>query len=240
MSEGPKILVVDDEIQIRRFLRVSLESNGYQVDEAVSGRDALQRAAQLRPDGIILDLGLPDMDGLEVLQRLREWTPTPVIVLSVRDADDDKIKALDAGADDYLTKPFSTGELLARLRVAQRHARPLEAQAIYEVGQFKVDLARRLVTINDEPVKLTPTEYALVRLFLQHAGRVLTHRQILREVWGPEYVNEMHYLRVYMAQLRQKLEVDPARPKVFITEPGVGYRLVTDSPFTPPPPDTAQ
>jgi two-component system KDP operon response regulator KdpE len=227
MSQGSLVLVVDDEIQIRRFLRISLEGNGYRVEEAVNGHDALQRTAQLHPDAIILDLGLPDMDGNAVLQRLREWTATPVIILSVRDADAEKIRALDAGADDYLTKPFSTGELLARLRVAERHARPQEAQAVYHVGQFTVDLTRRLVTIEDEPVKLTPTEYALVRLFLQHADRVLTHRQILREVWGPEYVNETHYLRVYMAQLRQKLEINPTRPKVFVTEPGVGYRLVT-------------
>lgn len=228
MTDGALILIVDDEIQIRRFLRISLESNGYRVDEAVNAHDALSRAAQLRPDAIILDLGLPDGDGFEVLQRLREWTSTPVIILSVRDADDDKIRALDAGADDYLTKPFSTGELLARLRVAQRHVRPHEEQAVYTVGQFTVDLTHRRVSIAGEPIKLTPTEYALVRLFLKHAGRVLTHRQILREVWGPEYAAETHYLRVYMAQLRQKLEVDPARPKVFITEPGVGYRMMTD------------
>lgn len=228
MSDGPLILIVDDEIQIRRFLRISLEANGYRAEEATTGQEAVQRVGQLRPDTIILDLGLPDEDGLSVLKRLREWTHTPVIILSVRDADADKIAALDAGADDYLTKPFSTGELLARLRVAQRHARPQETQAVYTVGQFTVDLTRRLVTIGDEPVKLTPTEYALVRLFLQHAGRVLTHRQILREVWGPEYMEETHYLRVYMAQLRQKLEVDPTRPRVFVTEPGVGYRMIVD------------
>ena len=227
MTEGPQILIVDDELQIRRFLRVSLEANGYDVHETDSGHDAIVKTAQLRPDLIILDMGLPDMDGLEVLKRLREWTKTPVIILSVRDADRDKIAALDAGADDYLTKPFSTEELLARMRVAQRHAQPQEQEAIFTVGNLQVDFARRLVTRAGEPVKLTPTEYALLRLLIQHAGRVLTHRQILKEVWGPEYVDELHYLRVYFAQLRQKLEDDPTLPKLILTEPGVGYRLQT-------------
>lgn len=227
MTEGPQILIVDDELQIRRFLRVSLEANGYNVHETDSGHDAIVKTAQLRPDLIILDMGLPDMDGLEVLKRLREWTKTPVIILSVRDGDRDKIAALDAGADDYLTKPFSTEELLARMRVAQRHAQPQEQEAIFAVGNLQVDFARRLVTRGGEPVKLTPTEYALLRLLIQHAGRVLTHRQILKEVWGPEYVDELHYLRVYFAQLRQKLEDDPTLPKLILTEPGVGYRLQT-------------
>ncbi len=227
MTEGPQILIVDDELQIRRFLRVSLEANGYDVHETDSGHDAIVKTAQLRPDLIILDMGLPDMDGLEVLKRLREWTKTPVIILSVRDGDRDKIAALDAGADDYLTKPFSTEELLARMRVAQRHAQPQEQEAIFSVGNLQVDFARRLVTRSGEPIKLTPTEYALLRLLIQHAGRVLTHRQILKEVWGPEYVDELHYLRVYFAQLRQKLEDDPTLPKLILTEPGVGYRLQT-------------
>jgi two-component system KDP operon response regulator KdpE len=227
MTDGPQILIVDDELQIRRFLRISLESNGYHVHESDAGHDAIVKTAQLRPDLVILDMGLPDMDGLEVLKRLREWTKTPVIILSVRDNDRDKIAALDAGADDYLTKPFSTEELLARMRVAQRHAQPQEQEAIFTVGNVQVDFARRLVTRNGEPVKLTPTEYALLRLLIQHAGRVLTHRQILKEVWGPEYVDELHYLRVYFAQLRQKLEDDPTLPKLILTEPGVGYRLQT-------------
>ena len=225
---GPVVLIVDDEIQIRRFLRISLEANGYHVREAVNGQDGLVEASTLRPDAVILDLGLPDIDGLTVLRRLREWSHMPIIILSVRNADSEKIAALDAGADDYLTKPFSTGELLARLRVAQRHGLPVPETSIFKVGELSVDLSRRAVTFAGETIKLTPTEYALLRLMIQHAGKVLTHRQILREVWGPEYVDETHYLRVYMAQIRQKLEVDPARPKIFLTEPGVGYRLVTD------------
>ncbi|MCA0455731.1 MAG: response regulator [Chloroflexi bacterium] len=225
MTDGPQVLIVDDELQIRRFLRVSLEANGYHIHEADNGQDAINKTAQLRPDLVILDMGLPDMDGMEVLNRLREWTKIPVIILSVRDADRDKIAALDAGADDYLTKPFSTDELLARIRVAQRHAQPQEQTAVFTLGNVQVDFSRRIVTRNGEPVKLTPTEYALLRLLIQHSGKVLTHRQILKEVWGPEYVDELHYLRVYFAQLRQKLEDDPTLPKLILTEPGVGYRL---------------
>ena len=228
MSDGPLVLVVDDELQIRRFLRISLESNGYRVYESETGQDALAKAAQFRPDVIVLDLNLPDLDGVAVVQRLREWTSTPVIILSVRDADRDKVAALDAGADDYLTKPFSTVELLARLRVAQRHAQPAADAPVVTLGDVQMDLARRIVTRQGEPVKLTPTEYALLRLLVQHAGKVLTHRQILKAVWGPEYVDETHYLRVYFAQLRQKLEADPALPKLIVTEPGVGYRLVVE------------
>ncbi len=225
MSSGPHVLVIDDEAQIRRFLRISLEANGYEVHEVATGLEGISRAAQLRPDLIILDMGLPDIDGLEVLRRLREWTTTPTIILSVRDADDDKVAALDAGADDYLTKPFSLEELMARMRVAQRHTHPGPHSHMFKAGNVAVDLSRRLVTRNEEAVKLTPTEYALLRLLIQHAGRVLTHKQILREVWGPEYVEETHYLRVYFAQLRQKLEEDPSLPRLILTEPGVGYRL---------------
>ncbi|MBP6789136.1 MAG: response regulator [Candidatus Promineofilum sp.] len=225
MSDGPRVLVVDDEVQIRRFLRIALEANGYRVYETDRGVAAVQEAARLRPDLVILDIGLPDIDGLEVLRRLREWTPTPVIMLSVRDADRDKVAALDAGADDYLTKPFSVDELLARLRVAQRHAQPGPQASLFAQGDVAVDLAHRHVTKGGRDVKLTPTEYALLRLLIQHAGRVLTHRQILKEVWGPEYMDETHYLRVYFGQLRRKLEDDPARPRLILTEPGVGYRL---------------
>ena len=222
---GLQALVVDDEIQIRRFLRISLEANGYDVYEVDNGRDALTEIGVRRPDLVILDLGLPDMNGIAVIKRLREWTQTPIIVLSVRDADEDKIAALDAGADDYLTKPFSVGELLARLRVAQRHTQPEADEAVFQSGSLQVDLTRRIVTANGQEVKLTPTEYALLRLMIQNVGKVLTHRQLLREVWGKEYSEETHYLRVYVAQLRQKIEADPARPKIILTEPGVGYRL---------------
>jgi two-component system KDP operon response regulator KdpE len=225
---GPVVLIVDDEIQIRRFLRVSLTASGYIVHEAATGQAGLDQAALVRPDVVILDLGLPDMGGLDMLRRLREWSPVPVIILSVRDADTDKIALLDAGADDYLTKPFSMGELLARLRVAQRHMQPAPETATFRTGSLEVDLARRLVTVNGHPVKLTATEYALLRLLVQHAGKVLTHRQILREVWGPQYEEETAYLRVYVAQLRHKLEADPANPTLLITEPGVGYRLMVD------------
>jgi two-component system KDP operon response regulator KdpE len=229
MTDGPHVLVVDDEKQIRRFLRISLEANGYRVFETETGEDAIHKVAQIRPDLVILDLGLPDIDGLEVLNRLREWTNTPVIILSVRDADREKVAALDAGADDYLTKPFSTDELMARMRAALRHARPELETAVFASGELQVDLARRIVTVRGEPVKMTATEYALLRLLIQHVGKVLTHRQILREVWGPKYVEETHYLRVYFAQLRQKIEIDPTLPKIILTEPGVGYRLVDDS-----------
>lgn len=223
---GAQILIVDDELQIRRFLRISLEANGYHVHETAGGEEAIVKTAQLRPDLVILDMGLPDMNGLEVLRRLREWTQTPVIILSVRDSDQDKVAALDAGADDYLTKPFSMEELMARIRTAQRHNQPREEDAVFTSGPLQVDLTRRLVTVHGVPVKLTPTEYALLRLMVRHAGKVLTHRQILREVWGPEYVHETHYLRVYFAQLRQKIEENPALPEIILTEPGVGYRLI--------------
>lgn len=225
MANGIKVLVVDDEPQIRRLLNITLEAQGYEVYEAGGGQEGIFLAAKLRPDLIILDLGLPDLDGVEVVRRLREWTKTPVLILSVREGDQDKVGALDAGADDYLTKPFSTDELLARLRVALRHAQPAPDLPIFTSGDLQVDLTRRLVTVHGEPVKLTPTEYALLRLMIQHAGRVLTHRQILKEVWGPAYIEETHYLRVYFAQLRQKLEANPALPQLLLTEPGVGYRL---------------
>lgn len=224
-TEGPLALVVDDEIQIRRFLRITLESHEYRVHESVTGQDALTQAAMLRPDIVILDLQLPDISGLDVLKRLREWSHVPVIILSVKNADADKISALDAGADDYLTKPFSVGELLARIRAARRHAQPDPQNAIFRAGNMVIDVIKRVVTSGDTTVKLTPTEYALLRLLVQHSGRVLTHKQILREVWGPEYEEETHYLRVYMAQLRQKLEADPGRPALIMTEPGVGYRF---------------
>lgn len=228
MIDNPRILVIDDEVQIRRFLRFSLEANGYRVYEADTGHDGLLSAAKIRPDLIILDLGLPDMTGHAVLSSLREWTHTPIIILSVHNSDKDKVMALDGGADDYLTKPFSTDELMARMRAAMRHTQPEPQEPILNFGTVQIDLTRRLVTKNNTPVKLTPTEYSLLKLMAQHAGRVLTHQQILREVWGPEYENETHYLRVYFAQLRQKIEDNPALPTLLITEAGVGYRLHVD------------
>ena len=212
---------------MRRLLRVCLEANGYRVAEAATGKEGIAEAAQHPPDVVILDLGLPDMEGVAVLKRLREWSRVPVVVLSVRDREEDKIAALDNGADDYVTKPFSSGELLARLRVAQRHAAPSSETTVFRSGQLEVDLAARVVKLKGKEVKLTATEYSLLRLFVQHAGKVLTHRQILREVWGPNYVEQTHYLRVYLAHLREKLEANPAQPELLITEPGVGYRLVS-------------
>ena len=221
-------LVIDDEPQIQRLLTVSLEANGYRVTAANNGQEGLVLAAQHRPDVIVLDLGLPDLSGLEVLERLREWTQTPVIILTVQDAEADKIAALDNGADDYVTKPFNTGELLARLRAALRHADKSRAdEPVFQSGDLVVDLVGRCVTRKGAPVKLTATEYSLLCLFIRHAGKVLTHRQILREVWGKGHEEHTHYLRVYMAHLREKLEVNAETPKLLVTEPGVGYRLVS-------------
>jgi len=219
-------LVIDDEVQIRRLLKISLEANGYRVYEAANGETGLAEAAQRRPDVIVLDLGLPDLDGVTVLKRLREWSSVPVVILSVRDQEEEKIAALDSGADDYLTKPFSTGELLARLRVAQRHAKPSPDTAVFQNGNLEVDLVARLVKVKGKPVKLTATEYALLQLFIRHAGKVLTHRQILKEVWGPTYQEQTHYLRVYMTHLREKIEDIPSQPELLITESGIGYRLM--------------
>lgn len=219
-------LVVDDEPQIRRLLTVTLEANGYRVTTANNGNEGVVLAAQHRPDVIILDLGLPDLSGLEVLKRLREWTQTPVIILTVQDAEADKVTALDNGADDYVTKPFNTGELLARLRAALRHADKTKREdPVFQSGDLVVDFVARQVTRKGQPVKLTATEYSLLHLFIRHAGKVLTHRQILRQIWGQGNEEQTHYLRVYMAHLREKLESNPAQPELFITEPGVGYRL---------------
>jgi two-component system KDP operon response regulator KdpE len=224
----PLALIIDDEVQIRRLLRVNLEANGYRVVEAASGQEGITQAAQWRPEIVVLDLGLPDMDGVTVLKRLREWSRVPVVVLSVRDREEDKITALDNGADDYVTKPFSTGELLARLRTAQRHAQPGAQVSVFHAGQLEADLTARVVKLKGREVRLTATEYSLLRLFIQHTGKVLTHRHILREVWGPNAVEQTHYLRVYIAHLREKLEVEPSRPRLIVTEPGVGYRLMAE------------
>jgi len=220
------ILVVDDDRAIRRFLRTSLTAHGYIVNEAETGQQALQDVVTHRPDVIILDLGLPDIEGVEVTRQLREWSQTPIIILSVREHEEDKIAALDAGADDYLTKPFGVGELMARLRVALRHAvSQVDETAEFELGDLKVDLARRIVKLKEDEIQLTPTEYALLRVLIKYAGKVLTHHQLLREVWGPGYEHEKHLLRVNISNLRSKLEIEPARPQYILTEPGVGYRL---------------
>jgi len=225
--EKPTIaLIIDDEVQIRRLLRLTLEAHGYRVFEADDGQSGLLEAAQRRPEVVLLDLGLPDLDGVTVLKRLREWSRVPVVVLSVRDREEDKIAALDNGADDYITKPFSTGELLARLRVAQRHTQPAPEAAVFHSGDVEVDFVRRVVRRGGQEVKLTATEYSLLALLARHAGRVMTHRQLLKEVWGPNALEQTHYLRVYVAHLREKLEADPNQPALLITEAGVGYRLM--------------
>ncbi|MCU0625335.1 MAG: response regulator [Gemmatimonadaceae bacterium] len=224
---GPVVVLVEDEPQMRRFLRVALEAEGYRTVEAPTAAEGLQQVAGHNPELVLLDLGLPDGDGVDVTRQLRTWTTVPVIVLSARGQEGDKIAALDAGADDYLTKPFSTGELLARMRVALRRAerRDTPADAVFELDGLRVDRERRLVSVHGAEVRLTPTEYRLLALLVQHAGKVLTHRFLLAEVWGPGRTAQTHYLRVYMQQLREKLEADPARPRWLRTEPGVGYRL---------------
>ncbi|MGH7492933.1 MAG: response regulator [bacterium] len=222
----PVVLIIDDEAQIRRFLSVSLEAAGYRIVEATNGQEGIVQAAMYRPEAVILDLGLPDMNGLEVLAKIREWSAVPVLILSVQDAEQEKIAALDTGADDYVTKPFSMGELLARLRVAARHAQPLPESPEFRNGHLFVDFVHREVKASGQVVKLTATEYNLLLLFIKHAGKVLTHRQILKEVWGPHLIEQTQYLRVYMAQLRRKLELEPSHPQLFLTESGVGYRMV--------------
>jgi two-component system KDP operon response regulator KdpE len=227
-TDGPTILLVEDEPQLRRYLRVTLAPHGYKVLEAVNAKEGELLAASHHPDLILMDLGLPDLDGLVLTRRLREWSAIPIIVVSARGQELDKIQALDAGADDYLTKPFGSGELLARIRVALRHQRHGESAPetpVFELGDWRVDQGRREVTVAGEPVHLTPNEYKLLTTLIQHAGKVLTHHQLLKEVWGNVQGTQPHYLRVYMAQLRHKLEQDPARPKHLVTEPGVGYRL---------------
>ena len=226
---APTVLVIEDEPQMRRFLKASLEAHDYRLVEAVTAREGLAQAAGRNPDVILLDLGLPDLDGIELTRRLREWSAVPVIVISARGREQDKIAALDAGADDYLTKPFGLGELLARLRVVLRRvAGDGTAEPAMVVGDLKVDLAARLVYRRDQEVHLTPIEYKLLATLARHAGNVLTHRMLLKDVWGPNAVEHTHYVRVYMTQLRHKLEDDPSRPRYLLTESGVGYRLKTE------------
>lgn len=223
------VLVIEDETPIRRFLRASLAEEGYRVEEAASGEEGIKKAAAHPPDFVILDLGLPGLDGQEVLRRLREWLTAPIIILSARDQEQQKVEALDAGADDYVTKPFGLGELLARMRTALRHRRPQTADGTaLQVGDLRIDLAARTVTLAGEPVHPTPLEYKLLVLLMTNAGKVLTHRQLLRDVWGPHDVHENHYLRVFVATLRRKVEPDPTRPRYILTEQGVGYRFAAD------------
>ncbi len=225
MSEhAPHILVVDDERPILRFLKAAL-SGQYQISEATTGEEAIQTVAREHPDLMILDLGLPDIDGVEVTRRVREWTDMPIIVVSVREQESEKVAALDAGADDYLTKPFGAGELTARIRAAMRHTAPAESSAVFQSDDLVVDFTRRLVMAGGREIDLTPTEYDILCALVRHAGKVLTHGQLLRTVWGAAYQDESHMLRVNMSNLRRKIERDPAKPRHIITEPGVGYRL---------------
>ena len=223
------MLVVEDEPQMRKFVRIALESHDYRVVEAATGAEAIQHATSYTPDAVLLDLGLPDMDGLELTRRLREWSTVPILVISAREQEDVKVRALDGGADDYLTKPFGAAELMARLRVALRHAarsRDVAASTVVKIGDdVEMDLVKRQVRVRGDEVHLTPIEYKLLVALVKHAGMVITHRHLLEQVWGPGHAHQTQYLRVYMTQLRHKLELDPARPKFLVTEPGIGYRL---------------
>jgi len=227
----PIVVLIEDEPQIRRFLRATLSGQGYHLFEAATGADGLVEVGSRQPDVIIIDLGLPDMDGVDVIRRLREWTAVPIIVLSARGQERDKVTALDAGADDYVSKPFGASELVARIRVALRHtagASHEADEAAFKVGELQVDRLRRHVSLGGTEVRLTPTEYKLLTTLIRHAGKVVTHQQLLREVWGPAHTDQAHYVRIYMAHLRHKLEAEPARPRYLLTEPGVGYRLAAD------------
>jgi two-component system KDP operon response regulator KdpE len=230
MSNPPEVLIIEDDPQIRRFLRATLIAEQYRLHEAVTAEEGIAQAAARQPDVILLDLGLPDRDGLDVIRKVREWAQTPILVVSARGQEKDKIAALDLGADDYISKPFAVGELLARLRAALRRSAISDggADAVFHAGAIDVDLARRVVKFRGEEVHLTPIEYKLLQTLIRHAGKVVTQRQLLVEIWGPQHSDEAQYLRVYMTQLRRKLEVEPSRPRHFLTEPGVGYRLVQD------------
>jgi two-component system KDP operon response regulator KdpE len=225
MSDQIPVLVIDDEVQIRRLLQITLGAAGYKVHLAASGDEGLRQAASARPEIVILDLGLPDEDGIGILKKLREWATFPILILSVRSSEQDIVAALDAGADDYLTKPFRTAELLARIRTALRHRQVPEQHAPFQFGSLSVDLSARLVKKSGEAVKLTPTEYALLALFVRNVGKVLTHRFILQQIWGTTFEEETQYSRVYVGQLRKKLEDDPTHPRLLLTESGIGYRL---------------
>ncbi len=227
------ILLIEDELQMRRFLRITLQGEGYRLIEAATGADGLREAAIKNPSIVLLDLGLPDIDGIEVARKLREWSTVPVIVISARGQEDDKVKALDAGANDYLTKPFGVGELMARIRVALRGALTAPEESVFNVGGLTVDLANHRVTVDGVDMHLTPKEFKLLSVLVRQTGKLVTHGQLMREVWGPDYMNQTHYLRIYMAQLRHKIEPDPARPRYFINESGVGYKLCEGSNVKP-------
>jgi two-component system KDP operon response regulator KdpE len=225
-EKGLRVLVIDDEPQIRKLLRVSLEAYGYSLAEAAAGREGIQQAVMFKPDLAIVDLGLPDMDGKAVIQQIRDWSAMPIIILTAREQEQEKIEALDAGADDYVTKPFSMGELMARMRVCLRRTTVNESEPVLVCGGLTVDLLQRRVSVEGREVKLTPTEYEIMKLMIQHAGRVLTHKQLLKAVWGNSCSEDTHYIRIYMGQLRRKIELDPAQPRYIVTESGVGYRLM--------------
>ena len=225
-EKGMRILVIDDELQIRKLLRVSLSAHGYQIEEAATAGDGITMTTMTKPDMIILDLGLPDMDGKEVIKKIREWSQVPIIILTARDQEQEKIEALDAGADDYVTKPFGVGELMARMRVSLRRAAQSEDEPVITCGDLSIDLALRRVSVEGREVKLTPTEYDIIKVLAQHAGKVLTHKQLLKAVWGTAFNEDTHYIRVYIGQLRRKIEANPTQPRYIITESGVGYRLM--------------
>lgn len=224
----PRILIIDDEAAIQRFLRAALDTGEFSLHQAENGHAALAAATAIRPDVILLDLGLPDMDGVEVIRRIREWSQVPIIVLSVREREDDKVEALDAGADDYLTKPFGVAELVARIRAALRRSMKQADEPVFRADGLEIDLAHRRVVVKGEAVQLTPTEYDLLRFLAAHAGKVLTHSQILRQIWGVSHLDQPHVLRVNISNLRHKIEEDPSRPRYVLTEPGVGYRLKSE------------
>jgi len=228
MNQGARILIIDDESQIRKLLNVSLKAHGFIIEEAALGRDGINRAAFFKPDLLIVDLGLPDIDGKEIVREIRQWSNAPIIILTARDQEQEKIDALDAGADDYITKPFSMGELMARIRVCLRRMATSESEPLLTCGGLTVDLIQRRVAVEGQEVKLTPTEYEIIKLLAQHAGRVLTHKQLLKAVWGNSYNDDTHYIRVYIGQLRRKIEIDSAQPKYIVTESGIGYRLMGD------------
>lgn len=228
MSVSNNILVIDDEVQIRRLLKISLEDSGYAVFESENARNGIQDSVNCRPALILLDLGLPDEDGLNTLKKIREFSEIPIIILSVRNSEKDIVTALDSGANDYVTKPFNSSELLARIRACLRNAQPEQKSPVFENGYLKVDFSKRLVFKNNVEIKLTSTEYSLLSLFIRNVGKVLTHQYILKEIWGKPFSDETQYTRIYVAQLRKKFELNPSTPKIFITESGVGYRMVTN------------